>query len=463
MSRQDTSRGWKPNAKARDELAALLAAHPEIAFVDAAIPDIAGTLRGKRIAAADILKLFDTGMQLPASLHLMDVRGEMMNPQGRGYSDGDPDGTAWPIAGTAMQVWGADPPRAQILMDFRDADGAPLAHDPRAILERVVARFAELDLTPVAAHELEFYLIDHKRDARGRPQPPLNPLTGARENAPSVYGLDDLDRYQTFLTALHEAAAMQRVPVSAASKEYAPGQFEANLRHQANAVTASDHAVLLRQIVKAAALRQDCQATFLAKPYPDKSGSGQHVHVSLIDTKGRNIFDNGTEEGGELLRFAAGGLAALMGESMAFFAPNLNDYRRFAPDMFAPVNRRWGINNRSAGLRVPVGPSSARRIEHRCAGADANPYLVMAAVLAGVHHGITRRIDPGPPAVGNVSHEPDAALPFGLEDALLMLERAQIIPNYFGAAGTMLYRQTKAAELQRFRKIISAEEYDWYL
>jgi glutamine synthetase len=463
MNRQDTSKGWRPNAAARDELAALLAAHPEIEFVDAAIADIAGTLRGKRIAASDALKLFDAGMQIPASLHLMDVRGEMMNPQGRGYSDGDPDGTAWPIAGTAMQVWGADPPRAQVLMDFRDAHGAPLAHDPRAILERVLKRFAELDLTPVAAHELEFYLIDPKRDARGRPLPPINPRSGARENAPSVYGLDDLDRYQPFLTALHEAAAMQRVPVSAASKEYAPGQFEANLRHQANAVIASDHAILLRQTVKAAALRQDCQATFMAKPYPDRSGSGQHVHVSLLDRQGHNIFDNGTEEGSELLRFAAGGLAALMPESMAFFAPNLNDYRRFAPDMFAPVNRRWGVNNRSVGLRVPVGPSSARRIEHRCAGADANPYLVMAAVLAGVHYGIANRIDPGPAATGNISHAPDSALPFSLEDALKLLERAEHIQDYFGAEGVALYRETKAAELQRFKKIISAEEYEWYL
>jgi glutamine synthetase len=185
-----------------------------------------------------------------------------------------------------------------------------------------------------------------------------------------------------------------------------------------NAVTASDHAILLRQIVKAAALRQNVQATFMAKPYPDRSGSGQHVHVSLADARGRNVFDNGTEEGSELLRFAAGGLAALMGESMAFFAPNLNDYRRFQPDMFAPVNRRWGYNNRSAGLRIPIGPANARRIEHRCAGADANPYLVMAAVLAGIHYGIVNRIDPGPPAIGNVSREPDAELPFSLEDAL---------------------------------------------
>src|SRR5215471_18758305 len=448
---------------ARAELEALLAANPKIQFVDAAISDICGNLRGKRLPAADAPKLFESGMQIPLSLHLMDVRGEMMNPQGRGYSDGDPDGTAWPIPGTVMEIYGAEPPRAQVLASLRDKTGAVLSYDPRAILERVASRFDELNLAPVAAHELEFYLIDEKRDRFGRPLPPISPRTGLRETTPSVYGLDELDAYQGFLTALNQAAALQRVPMSATSKEYAPGQFEANLRHQRDPLAASDHAIFLRQIVKAAAATKQFDATFMAKPYPDRSGSGQHVHVSLVDRNSRNVFDNGTEEGSELLRFAAGGLAALMPESMAFFAPNLNSYRRFAPDMFAPVNRRWGVNNRSAGLRVPIGPSEARRIEHRCAGADANPYLVPAAVLAGIHHGIVNKIDPGPPAIGNVSREPDTALPFSLEDALKLLQRAEVLPAYFGAEAISLYRETKAEELTRFKKLISAEEYEWYL
>src|SRR5215471_14738764 len=192
---------------ARAELEALLAANPKIQFVDAAISDICGNLRGKRLPAADAPKLFESGMQIPLSLHLMDVRGEMMNPGGRGYSDGDPDGTAWPIPGTAMRIWGSEPPRAQILMHFTDTAGAPVFYDPRAMLARVLKRFDELKLTPVAAHELEFYLIDGHRDLKGRPQPPLSPRTGARETNPSVYGLDDLDRYQPFLAAMHEAAA----------------------------------------------------------------------------------------------------------------------------------------------------------------------------------------------------------------------------------------------------------------
>jgi len=450
-------------ARAKAEFEALLKQRPDIAFVDAAIPDLCGILRGKRVAVADALKLFDTGMQITLTLHLLDARGEMTNPGGFGFGDGDPDGTAWPIPGTICPVWGAAPPRAQMLMMIDDAQGQPSAFDPRAVLARVLARFDALSLTPVTAVELEFYLLDPERGADGRPQPPLCPRSGVRERAISVYGLDDLDRYQGFLSALSEAAVVQDVPMTAASSEYAPGQFEANLRHQPSVLAAGDHGILLRQIVKAAALSENCIATFMAKPYPDQAGTGMHIHISLLDKMGRNVFDNATPEGSEQLRHAAGGLAALMGESMAFFAPNVNSYRRFQPDMFAPVNRRWGYNNRSAGLRIPVGPNAARRIEHRCAGADANPYLVLAAVLAGVHHGIVNRLDPGPPAVGNVSREPDLGLPFSLEAALAQLAASKTLPDYFGADYVRLYGESKAIELARFRNVITEAEYEWYL
>jgi glutamine synthetase len=256
---------------------------------------------------------------------------------------------------------------------------------------------------------------------------------------------------------------VQNVPLSAASKEYAPGQFEANLKHQTKAVIAADHIVFLKQIVKAAAHAQGLDATFMAKPYANQPGSGLHIHLSVVDRNGRNIFDNGTDDGSEQLRHAVAGLQTLMPESMALFAPNVNSYRRFQPDMFAPVNRRWGFNNRSTSLRIPTGPSEARRIEHRVAGADANPYLALAAVLAGVHHGLTRKLDPGAPAIGNVSREPDAALPFTLDDALAKLESARELETYLGAEALSLYRETKRIEAQRLRRVITEAEYDWYL
>ncbi|MBV9063690.1 MAG: glutamine synthetase, partial [Alphaproteobacteria bacterium] len=297
----------------------------------------------------------------------------------------------------------------------------------------------------------------------GAPQPPLDPRTGAREKTASVYGVDDLDRFDGFLSALAQAAAAEDVPVSATSKEYAPGQFEANLKHQSKARHAADHAVLLQQIVKAAARQNGFGATFMAKPYADRAGSGLHIHLSLLDRSGRNVFDNGSAEGSVQLRHAIGGLQAAMAESMALFAPSVNSYRRFQPDMFAPVNRRWGVNNRSAGIRVPAGPSEARRIEHRVAGADANPYLALAAVLAGVLHGLENKIDPGPPANGNVSRDPDMSLPFTIDDALARLEQAAILPAYLSGETLALYRETKRIEAQRVRRVIPPVEHEWYL
>jgi glutamine synthetase len=412
---------------------------------------------------AEVARLFDSGMQIPRSIYLMDAHGEMTNALDRGFSDGDPDGTAWPIPGTLSRVWGDGAPRAQMLMSLRDEDGASDPAEPRAAVERVLERFHEMALTPVAALELEFYLIDRARTGDGAPQPPLDPRSGLRERAASVYGIDDLDRYAAFLGALTTAAQLQGVPVSAASKEYAPGQFEANLKHQSDVRLAADHAVFLKQIVKAAARAQGFEATFMAKPYPDRSGCGLHIHVSVLDAAGRNIFNDGSWGGSDKLRHAIGGLQTLMPESMSLFAPNVNSYRRFQPDMFAPVNRRWGINNRSAGLRVPVGAEDARRIEHRVAGADANPYLALAGVLAGVHYGLANGIDPGTAAIGNVSREPDLTLPFSIDDALARLDAAEILKTYLGAETLTLYRETKRIETQRLRRVMTAAEYDWYL
>ncbi len=192
--------------EARAEFEALKAANPDLQYVDAVLADVIGVLRGKRLPIGEADKLFESGMQIPLSVYLMDAHGEMTNPFGRGVGDGDPDGTSWPIPGTLSPVWGELPKRAQILMSLRDGQGVPDPAEPRAALERVLDRFAEMKLRPVCALELEFYLIDPRRDAAGAPQPPLDPRSGAREHTASVYGID-LDRYAAFLSSLTDAAA----------------------------------------------------------------------------------------------------------------------------------------------------------------------------------------------------------------------------------------------------------------
>lgn len=446
-----------------EDLEAFLAANLDLESVDAVFVDLSGAIRGKRFPRVEARKIFEVGVQIPLTVYLLDARGEMTDPLGRGFGDGDPDGTAWPVPGTLMRVAGSTPARGQVLMTLFETTGEPTSLEPRNVLARSAARLAEIGLTPVTAVELEFYLLDRQRGASGLPQPPLCPDTGERERALSVYGLSDLDRYGAFLKTVGAAAAMQNVPASAATSEYGPGQFEINLRHTTDILAAGDDAVFLRQVVKAAARQHGMEATFMAKPYADRAGSGMHIHLSLRDVDGRNVFDDGTAKGSERLRHAIGGLQAIMHEAMAILAPGVNSYRRYVPNLFVPVNRHWGYNNRSTGLRVPTGVNEARRVEHRVAGADANPYLALAVVLAGAHYGIVNRIEPAAPREGNVSGEVDASVPFTIDGALEALRAAKILPDYLGAEYLRLYAESKRVELQRVRSAISPAEYEWYL
>ena len=461
--------GAKVGAKigADSELARFLAEHPETLYVDAIFIDLCGIVRGKRYPRADMEKLFTKGLQIPHTIHLLDVTGESLDPCGRGFSDGDPDGTAVPIPDTLVPVPWAPQPCAQVLMTMNDEAGAPSIWDPRNVAAAVVERFAETGLRPVIAFELEFYLLDRERDAEGRPQAPISPRTGKRDTSTQVYSIPLLDEHNAFFREVETTAAAQKVPCTVATTEYAPGQYEINLRHVDDPLAAADHCALLRHIVQRVAARHGLDATFMAKPHLDQTGNGMHVHLCLQDESGRNVFDDGSSPidplGSETLRHAIGGLAATMPEAMAIFAPNVNAYRRFGPNLFVPVTKSWGANNRSFAFRIPAGDGDSRRIEHRIAGADANPYLVLAAILAGVHHGLANKCDPGPPWHGNATDHVDPDIPMKLEPALDRLEKAAILSDYLPRTYIETYCATKRSEHDKFCRAISRREYEWYL
>lgn len=457
------SENSKQNQMVEAEWDGFLKTNRGVETLDCLFVDLCGTIRGKRYPTAEAGKVFSSGLQIPFTLYLLDARGETTDATGRGYGDGDPDGVAWPVAGSLARTACIPNQQGQVLMTVHDEKGQPYFAEPRNVLDRVLKRFEALELTPTVAAELEFFVFDRARTADGAPQPPMVPGTTVRETSISVYGIEDLDRYRAFLDAIMQGAALQGVPATTASSEHAPGQFEINLQHQSDARLAADHAVFLKQIVKNAAKMHDMAASFIAKPYLNAPGSGLHIHVSLVDKHGRNVFDDGSAHGSALMRQAIGGLQAVMGEAMAVFAPNVNSYRRFVPNAFTPMNRRWGYNNRSTGIRIPAGPSSARRIEHRVSGADANPYLAIAAVLAGLHHGLTNKVDPGSPFEGNAAGFTDPTVPFNLDGALAAMEAGPIMATYFGPAYVDVYCAAKRVELARFRNHIPRVEYDWYL
>lgn len=437
--------------------------NPDIRFVDALLVDICGKLRGKRFPISEIEKLFSSGMQIPQTIYLLDVTGDQHDPCGRGYSDGDPDGTAFPVPGTLVRAPWADEPQAQMLMSLFEAPGVSALVEPRSVLARVVERFSELKLKPVVAFELEFYLIDTARGEGGAPLPARAPFDGRRAAPREAYGILELDRFRDFIADCEKAAEVQGLAASAASKELAPGQFEVNLRHTDDPLRAADEAALLRHLVTCVARSHKMEASFMAKPFLNAAGSGMHVHLNLAHEGGRNLFAPAGAEESPLLRHAIGGLQATLHEALAIFAPDINAMRRYTPMSFAPVNRRWGVNNRSVAFRIPGGPQSARRIEVRPPAACANPYLALAAILAGVHHGIAHEIECGPPAAGNVGNEVDETLPQELSRALDALESAPVLRSYLGGAYIDIYVALKRAELKKFMGLISPTEYAWYL
>ncbi len=444
------------------EVDAFLQRHPAIRQVDAIFIDMCGIARGKRLPVEELAGLYDRGMNLPASIYLLDVTGDQLDVMGRGFSDGDPDATGFPITGTLAPAPWAGPELGQVLMRLKEPS-RDLVYDPRTVLEAVLKKFTAMGLRPVVACELEFYLFDRERGADGAPQPPLLAGTSRRDISNQVYSLEHLDYYQGFLKDLQNWSAEQGVPATMSSVEFGPAQFEINLEHRKDALRAADDAALLRRLVRAAAQARGMEASFMSKPYADNAGSGFHVHVSLLDAKGNNIFSGKGAAGSKKLMHAIGGVHQAMAQSMAIFSPNISAFRRYGANIFVPLSGCWGYNNRSVAIRVPPGPDEARRLEHRVAGAEANPYLVAAAVLAGVHHGLVTKADPGPPTEGNAATLFAPDLPQNIWAALEAMAAGKILPSYFPGNYTALYVDAKRKELDKFLHAISRQEYEWYL
>jgi glutamine synthetase len=291
----------------------------------------------------------------------------------------------------------------------------------------------------------------------GRPQP------GAQ-----VYHPDDLWEIETFIDDVYKYCDAQDIPADAAISEYAPGQFEINLRHIKDPLLACDHALLLKRAVKAAARKHDMVACFMAKPFAEDSGNGLHIHMSMYDKNGKNYFSQGSDRlavapFSARLRHAVGGLLKLMPESTALFAPNMNSYRRLRADMFAPVEPNWGVNHRVVSVRIPQSDSQNLRFEHRVAGADANPFLVTAAILAGVDHGLRNRIEPPKMVAQGQEVIPKVKIPNRWDAALDKFERSKILPDYLGAAFCDAYLANRRAECEQFHNQVSFLDYQWYL
>ncbi|WP_245598934.1 glutamine synthetase family protein [Halotalea alkalilenta] len=444
------------------ELADYLAAHPETRYVDVLLTDLNGIFRGKRVPV-EALEGQDPTFYFPLSLFAMDFLGNVVEETGFGLDIGEPDRRCRPIPGTLSPSVNDPQKVAQLLLTMRDEHDRPCPLEPRNVLAGLLERLHRLGMRPVVAVELEFYLVDAAWDDQGQPQPPQVNEQGERDDQCQVYSVDDIDTFAAVLADIASAAEAQGLAAEGAVAEASPGQFEINLRHSDDVLKACDEALLLKRVIRQVAARHGLRATFMAKPYAQHSGSGMHVHLSLVDDQGRNLFATADGDDSEKLRQALAGMLALMPEAMALLAPNVNSYRRFQPGMYVPTRANWGYNNRTVALRIPSGGASARRIEHRVAGADANPYLAVAAVIAGLIHGIDANLTPPPPIDGNGLDAAGAPLPIRQFQALDLLERSTVLRELLGDTLIDTYQRCKRTELERFEREVTDLELSWML
>ncbi len=436
-----------------------LTEHPEIKTVRAAVADLNGQARGKRIPARYAGKLLTEGTRMPLSVLNVDIWGDDIEDSPLVFESGDRDGILRPTErGFVPMPWLANPSALLPMWMFTE-EGERYQGDPRHALAMILERFAERGWTPVVATELEFYLID---DAGDDIQPPPSPRSGRRRLGGEILSIRALDAFDSFFTELYDACEEMDIPAETAISEAGMGQYEINLTH-GDAMKSADDAWLFKLLVKGLARKHNFAASFMAKPYADFSGTGMHVHFSVLDRDGRNIFDDGTDKGSDLLKHAIAGCMAAMPPSQLVFAPHGNSYDRLTPDAHAPTGIAWAYENRTTAIRVPAGAPAARRVEHRVAGGDINPYLLITAILGAALVGIEDGMAPPPPVTGNAYSLALPQLPSTWPAAIAEFESSEIIARILPSDLIRNYIMTKRQEMQYYAELNEAERIDLYL
>ncbi|CAN7219947.1 glutamine synthetase family protein [Rhizobium rhizogenes] len=434
-----------------------------LARIEVLIADMNGRLRGKQIPIDAEKKVWAGAVRLPTSTQSLDIWGyDNDEITGLSMTIGDPDGICVADPRTLADMPWAPPGSKQVLATMHELDGSPSFQDPRAILASVLERYKALGLTPVVATELEFYLLAGDWRERSNPSPPPALTYRGEPNGYQLYDMDAVDLLGDYLETLRAYAKAQGLPADATTAEFGPGQFEVNLPHRPDALAAADDCILLKRVAEQAARKHGLKSTCMAKPYTDHAGSGLHVHASIIDSKGRNILDAAGGEPVKLKSISAGLLQTLL-DAQLVFAPYANSYRRFQPGSFAPVDLTWGYGHRGTAIRIPEKDGPGARIEHRVAGADANPYLMLAAILGGMLLGLENDLDPGQETTP--SHVPTDA-PRLTHDFLTAVERfsaSTFIADIFGERYQKLYGDTKRKEAIRHLRTVSDFDCRTYL
>ncbi len=442
------------------EAQAFLVKYPGVQAIDIVLTDAHGIGRGKIIRRHELESLYSAGRGIPASMFAQDVAGDDVAGTGLVLTDGGGDLRCFPVAGSLGYMPSTG--RGQVLISMLNADGTGFAHDPRHALLRQIDRAENLGWSPMGALEVEFYLIDSAQAAGGTYLPARYPLTGRRSLNTNTMSVDELDEMSPFFDAVYEGAAHLDLPLEALISEYSVGQYELTLRYRGLA-RAADDVIIAKRLLRATARRFGMEACFMAKPFGDQAGSGMHLHLSLADAAGNNLFaDTALGDLSPMMLQAIAGIRATIPDTMALLAPFQNSWRRLASVNYSPANDAWGVENRTVALRVPAGAGKTRHFEHRVAGVDANPYLVAAVTLGAALDGIAAGADPGPATTGSAYDGPKGNLPRHWGDAIDAFEASDFARRILGAPLHQGFVAVKRAEVQRLSREVSAAEWALY-
>lgn len=428
----------------------------KITEVECMVPDMAGIARGKILPTAKFLESFRReGLRLPESVFGLTVTGDTAIDS-EALSHMEPDVILLPDAATVRPVPWYEAPTAEVICDAAHRDGTPVKLSPRYILRRVIELFHAEGWKPLVAPELEFFLAKKNVDPDYPLEPPVG-RSGRPETGRQAYGIDAVNEFDPIFEDMYEFCEAQQIDIDTLIHEGGAAQVEINFNY-GDPLELADQAFLFKRTVRNVALRHDVYATFMAKPFEQEPGSAMHIHQSVETFKGRNIFSTRSGKDTRLFLAHIGGLQRYLPAAMPFFAPYVNSYRRIVRDWAAPVNTHWGHENRTVGLRVPESPPANRRVENRVPGADANPYLAIAASLACGYLGMKENLSPTKPMEGNAYASQRYPLPRHLLDALQKLRACSELKEIMGEEFITLFLDIKNAEHDAYLGVISPWE-----
>ena len=417
--------------------------------VEAFVPDMAGSARGKVIPADK----FGCGdLKMPEAIFSQTISGDYIDDKNNVE---DRDMLLVPDPTTLRPVPWATDPAASVFLDCYRRDGSAVAKSPRNVLRNVLAKYEKRGWIPVVAPEVEFYLLSPHSDPNAEAEPPEGRL-GWTEGARQPYSIDTMNDFEPFINNVYTYCEAQGIRIDTLSQEMGPAQFEINFLH-GDPVDKADQVFLFKRTVREAAIEHQMHATFLAKPMAEDAGSALHIHQSVVDKKGDNVFSTVDGDASDLFYGFLGGLQRYMPEVMLIFAPYVNSYRRFMNPWASPVNLAWATDNRTVGLRVPDSGPEARRIENRLAGSDVNPYLVIAASLACGYLGMVEGLTPTDPVKGS-AYGTDFDLHRHIYAAIDAMRESKAMRSMLGDEFVTLYTALKVEEYREFQEIITPYE-----